>query len=362
MKLLGTIGLLSVLVSSLTADQVGTDFMRITVTERHIHTAYITMVFFETCKLNLRNIPTAPYGNGSTSTSYGLTRTVPLGTVGTSSTYLSRNTTRYTNSTSIPSSSTRSISLTTMGNSSTLLSISTSSSTTSPDSMSSSSKSSIIVIGTNTITVPTSLNTPVTVTTIGQNFTFSQSGQISNNTTQTTHASIQSSSNSTQSNTSQSSSTSTPTSQTTTQASQTPTRNADPTTTSTTSEGGLITYTIWPPNAVIEPVTTSVDKPKPTDNGVVVPCHLWFISGTAAASGSSSTESINHTRNYSPMAKSHCETKTASLCATTESIEPSTTETASSCEKIVGCNVQDSDSTKTNSCTASKVTSFLKSN
>ncbi|OTA53663.1 hypothetical protein K449DRAFT_401464 [Hypoxylon sp. EC38] len=196
----------------------------------------------------------------------------------------------------------------------------------------------------------------------------------------------------------QSSSTSTLTSQTTTQASQTPTQNADPTTTSTTSEGAIITYTIWPPNAVIEPVTTSVDKPKPADNGVVVPCHLWFISlcvqpdnikiggwkfklppgvyppGPPPPPALRLPSPLTIRGTLPPWPKvaigndklptysaepTQCETKTAYLCATTESIGPSTTETASSCEKIIGCNVQDSDSTKTNSCTASKVTSFL---
>ncbi|KAH8157033.1 hypothetical protein CIB48_g11215 [Xylaria polymorpha] len=61
-----------------------------------------------------------------------------------------------------------------------------------------------------------------------------------------------------------------------------------PTTTSTSSSSSSSTtvlpvWTTWPPGLIV-PVTTSVDKPQPTDDGVVVPCHLWFfficISGT----------------------------------------------------------------------------------
>ncbi|KAI8623454.1 hypothetical protein F5Y19DRAFT_458390 [Xylariaceae sp. FL1651] len=36
-------------------------------------------------------------------------------------------------------------------------------------------------------------------------------------------------------------------------------------------------WTTWPPGDIV-PVTTSVDKPTPTDDGVVIPCHLWFFN------------------------------------------------------------------------------------
>lgn len=52
-------------------------------------------------------------------------------------------------------------------------------------------------------------------------------------------------------------------------------------TSATPSEEGdedLPIYTTWPPDAVIAPVTTSVDRPRPTDDGTVIPCNLWFFS------------------------------------------------------------------------------------
>ncbi|KAI0150178.1 glycoside hydrolase family 55 protein [Xylariaceae sp. FL1272] len=38
----------------------------------------------------------------------------------------------------------------------------------------------------------------------------------------------------------------------------------------------LPTWTTWPPGLVV-PVTTKVDKPEPTDDGVKASCHLWFF-------------------------------------------------------------------------------------
>ncbi|KAK8093890.1 hypothetical protein PG997_000575 [Apiospora hydei] len=43
---------------------------------------------------------------------------------------------------------------------------------------------------------------------------------------------------------------------------------------------------------------------------------------------------------------------------TTESVGPSTTKTSSVCETVLGCNVRDSEATKTNSCKPSTVTNF----
>ncbi|KAK5653776.1 hypothetical protein OQA88_7934 [Cercophora sp. LCS_1] len=39
----------------------------------------------------------------------------------------------------------------------------------------------------------------------------------------------------------------------------------------------LPTFPTWPPWASIVPVTTSVNEPQPTDNGVIVPCTAWFF-------------------------------------------------------------------------------------
>lgn len=44
---------------------------------------------------------------------------------------------------------------------------------------------------------------------------------------------------------------------------------------SATTENPSLT---WPSSFSIIPVTTPVDKPKPTDGGYIVPCMLWFFS------------------------------------------------------------------------------------
>ncbi|KAI1358579.1 pectin lyase fold/virulence factor [Xylaria arbuscula] len=49
---------------------------------------------------------------------------------------------------------------------------------------------------------------------------------------------------------------------------------ADPVTSTTTP---LPVFTTWPPYGKIIPVTTTVDKPEPTDDGVVVTCRVWFF-------------------------------------------------------------------------------------
>jgi hypothetical protein len=36
-------------------------------------------------------------------------------------------------------------------------------------------------------------------------------------------------------------------------------------------------WATWPVYGNITPVTTSIDKPQPTDDGVVVPCKAWFF-------------------------------------------------------------------------------------
>lgn len=53
----------------------------------------------------------------------------------------------------------------------------------------------------------------------------------------------------------------------------TPSKTSSDTTTTTTP---LPVWTTWP-GGIIEPVTTSVNKPQPTDGGVIVPCNLWFF-------------------------------------------------------------------------------------
>lgn len=56
-----------------------------------------------------------------------------------------------------------------------------------------------------------------------------------------------------------------------------------------------------------------------------------------------------------------CVTKTASLCVTTTSIGASTTQVASACEPIRGCDVDDSATTTATSsgCSTSTVTDFV---
>lgn len=49
-----------------------------------------------------------------------------------------------------------------------------------------------------------------------------------------------------------------------------------PTTSTVTTTTPLPYWTTWPPGVII-PVTTSVDKPKPTGNHSETPCKLWFI-------------------------------------------------------------------------------------
>lgn len=46
---------------------------------------------------------------------------------------------------------------------------------------------------------------------------------------------------------------------------------------SSTGVGPVTTFSTWPPNAIITPVTTDVDEPHQTDDGSVTPCDLWFF-------------------------------------------------------------------------------------
>ncbi|KAH0435727.1 hypothetical protein CcaCcLH18_04681 [Colletotrichum camelliae] len=52
------------------------------------------------------------------------------------------------------------------------------------------------------------------------------------------------------------------------------------TSTGTSSTGGLVTFTTWPPQALITPVEISVNKPEPSEDeeSAVIPCDLWFFS------------------------------------------------------------------------------------
>ncbi|KIN03374.1 hypothetical protein OIDMADRAFT_26083 [Oidiodendron maius Zn] len=110
--------------------------------------------------------------------------------------------------------------------------------TTLPDGQTLTSSSGVIIVGSNTITLP-SVTSPTTLTTDGETFTLSPQ----------------------------------PTS---TSSSSVPNQPAS-TTSSSSSIGPLVTFTTWPSNAVIIPVTTSVNSPQQTDGGSVTPCHLWFF-------------------------------------------------------------------------------------
>ncbi|KAI1272435.1 glycoside hydrolase family 55 protein [Xylaria sp. FL0933] len=62
---------------------------------------------------------------------------------------------------------------------------------------------------------------------------------------------------------------------------QFPTSIPSQSTSGSSSSGSTTTpipvWTTWPPGDIV-PVTTSVDKTTPTDDGVIIPCHLWFFN------------------------------------------------------------------------------------
>lgn len=100
-----------------------------------------------------------------------------------------------------------------------------------PDGQTLISSSGIIIIGTDSFTLPTSFTTPLTLTTDGETLTFKPG----------------------------------------------PTQTPPSSSPTSTEPGPLTTFTTWPPNAEITPVTTSVDEPHQTEDGSVTPCHLWFF-------------------------------------------------------------------------------------
>ncbi|KAI1325288.1 glycoside hydrolase family 55 protein [Xylariaceae sp. FL0255] len=130
-------------------------------------------------------------------------------------------------------------------------------------------------------------------------------------------------------------------------------------TTSSSSTSSSTTFTLpvwatWPPGEIV-PVTTTVNQPEPTDDGVKVPCHLWFFF-RPSANDYQVANPIYYQRSLASMAWYHepttsCQTQTASICSTTsfvtESITGSTTTTETSistgqCEVIEGCSATDS--------------------
>ncbi|KAI0443520.1 pectin lyase fold/virulence factor [Xylaria telfairii] len=167
----------------------------------------------------------------------------------------------------------------------------------------------------------------------------------------------------------------------------------DATTTTTTEP--LPVWTTWPVYGSITPVTTTVDEPEPTDDGVVVPCTAWFfficiswgethvggwhwilppgiygpgpppinlirwppgfeIEGTLPPWPKIT---IGNDNQITTEEEPECETKTASVCTTTTFFSATTTNdgvttttftTATAhCETISGCSVSGSDETTT---------------
>ncbi|KAK4040087.1 pectate lyase superfamily protein-domain-containing protein [Parachaetomium inaequale] len=174
-------------------------------------------------------------------------------------------------------------------------------------------------------------------------------------------------------------------------------------TTTPTTTTPLPIWTDWPPGAIY-PVTTSVDKPKPTGDHSETPCKLWFFWICIAWDGIDIKgwrwflppgiyppgpppinlfrfppgwkiegplppwPPITIGRDLVPTYKSNpdkpCETKSASVCSTTTSLVSvvsggttrTSTSASSTCATILGCNVQD-DSTRTQVSTCSSAKS-----
>ncbi|KFY94278.1 hypothetical protein V500_03359 [Pseudogymnoascus sp. VKM F-4518 (FW-2643)] len=165
----------------------------------------------------------------------------------------------------------------------------------------------------------------------------------------------------------------------------------------------LITYTTWPSTATIIPVTTSVDRPKSTHGGGVIPCKAWFFlfciswgidiiggweiplppgvypgppPGIKWPSGFKITGSLppwpsitignDNIPTYSSEPTS-CKTETASICSTTTSFGVSVsnsetvttaTSTASTCTTVAGCGEENEtgSATITGACSTATVT------
>ncbi|KAK3899572.1 hypothetical protein C8A05DRAFT_18009, partial [Staphylotrichum tortipilum] len=157
-----------------------------------------------------------------------------------------------------------------------------------------------------------------------------------------------------------------------------------PTGSSTTTTTPLPIYGTWPMWGRILPVTTSVDKPQPTDDGVVVPCRAWFfficiswpeihidgwhwilppgIYGPGpppinlikwppgiTISGKLPDWpriTIGRDNQLTTEEKKDCQTQTAKACTTTAFVSgTSTLSSATRCETISGCSISVSAST-----------------
>ncbi|TRX89679.1 hypothetical protein FHL15_009429 [Xylaria flabelliformis] len=157
----------------------------------------------------------------------------------------------------------------------------------------------------------------------------------------------------------------------------------------------LPVFATWPHYGMIIPVTTTVDKPEPTSDGVVVSCKAWFfficiswgdlhvggwhwilppgiyppgpppigiiqwppgfqIEGTLPPWPKIT---IGNDNQITTQEEPECETETAELCTTTTIFSATTTtngvttttatSTSSHCETITGCSISDSDSSTT---------------
>ncbi|KUJ21671.1 uncharacterized protein LY89DRAFT_729181 [Mollisia scopiformis] len=271
----------------------------------------------------------------------------------------------------LPTSLTVALTLTTDGETFTFLPSSSNSpperTLTLPDGQTVTSNSGFLFWGTNTLPVPTDLTSAETLTTDGETFTFQPTAT---------------------SGTITSSSSSSPQSASLTE------------TTSTSTVLPLKTFSIWPPNFTLFPVSTTVSQPKSTDKGGVIPSSAWFFSiciswdiniggweldlppgiypagpppGIEFPPGISISGTLppwppitignDNIPTYSSEPSSCERETTASLCPTTSSIGVTvsagvtltTTASTSTCSTISGCNVQNSATTTTEACTTPEV-------
>lgn len=166
------------------------------------------------------------------------------------------------------------------------------------------------------------------------------------------------------------------------------------TTTTPTTTTPLPVWTTWPQGQII-PVTTTVDKPKPTDRGTVVPCKIWFFwicisrEGVHVGGwlwilppgiyppGPPPTQIIqfpsgwkiegtlppwpqitigqDNQLTYSDEPSSSCTTETESVCSTTTFVSATvtggttrtTTSASSACEEVRGCSLTFSNTATT---------------
>ncbi|KAK3317422.1 pectin lyase fold/virulence factor [Cercophora scortea] len=161
------------------------------------------------------------------------------------------------------------------------------------------------------------------------------------------------------------------------------------------TETPLPTWSNWPLYGSIVPVTTSVSKPQPTDNGVVVPCAVWFFVfciswgnihigawvwslppgiyppgpppiGLIRFPSGFNIEgklppwpriTIGQDKQLTTDKQPDCETKTAQACTTTTFFSATATKngatsttltsTSKHCETISGCSIRGSDASAT---------------